>query len=79
MRISRRRASGFLFGALDVSLSRGAACSAAGTYAGVDELKIPSEVLAQLEQNVPGVLEQARWLEELPLDGLAPGFVFIPR
>jgi hypothetical protein len=36
-------------------------------------------VLAQLELSAPSVLEEARWLEELPLEGLTPGFVFIPH
>lgn len=79
MQITRRQATGFLFATADLSLSPGATSSGRTTFACVSDLKLPPEVLAQLENNVPNVLEQARWLEELPLDGLAPGFVFTPR
>jgi hypothetical protein len=45
----------------------------------IAELNLPSSALAQVEHMAPGVLAEARWLEDLPLDDLPPAFVFIPR
>jgi hypothetical protein len=79
MGVTRRQATGFLLATVGFSLTPGATASGGVGGAAIDELKLPSEVLAQLEHEAPGVLEEARWLEELSLEGLAPGFVFIPR
>lgn len=79
MRVTRRQATAILFVGGGVFLAPGAASFGAAEHAAIDELKLPSEVLAQLEQRAPGVIEEARWLEELPLEGLAPGFVFLPH
>ena len=84
MRMTRRQATSFMLASVGSSLSPGAT-SSSGEAAGaaIKELKLPPEVMAQLEHNVPNALEEARWLKELPLgslvDGLALGFVFIPR
>jgi hypothetical protein len=82
MRITRRQATGFLL-ATGLSLSPVAISSGEASAAAIKELKLPPEVLAQFEHNMPSVLEEARRLDELPLgglvDGLALGFVFIPR
>ena len=81
--MTRRQATGFLLASVGSSLSPRATSSGEAPGAAIKELKLPPEVLAQLEHNVPNVLEEARRLEELPLgglvDGLALGFVFIPR
>ena len=45
----------------------------------IHELNLPPEVLADLESFAQPVLAQARYLEELPLEGVDPGFVFIPK
>lgn len=45
----------------------------------IRELNLPADVLADLASFAEPVLEQARYLNELPLEGIAPGFVFIPR
>jgi hypothetical protein len=79
MPITRRQATGFMLATVGFSLSPKATASGGATGAAIDELKLPSEVLARLEHGVTDVLEDARWLEELPLDGLNPGFVFVPR
>ena len=38
----------------------------------------PSE-LREVAAGGERALREARWLEELPLDGVAPGFIFVPR
>jgi hypothetical protein len=45
----------------------------------IHELNLPPDVLADLKSFAEPVLEQARSLKELPLQGTAPGFVFIPK
>ena len=42
-------------------------------------LNLPAELQADLDQRVEAVLRESRWLEELPLDEVSPGFVFVPR
>jgi len=44
----------------------------------VRELNLPAELNQDMEQRAQRVIQEARWLEELPLDGVAPGFVFTP-
>jgi len=60
-----------------------AVSSPAGELSGgglpVDQLHLPAEVYADLKAFAEPVLEQARWLEELPLEGVDPGFAFTPR
>jgi len=77
--MTRRRATGFLIATVGLPLSPGATTSGESGGAAITKLKLPPEALAQLEHSARSVQEEARWLEELPLDGLAPGFVFIPR
>ena len=79
MPITRRQATCLLLASAGLPLSSGAARSGESGGGAITELKLPPEVLAQLEHSAPGVLEEARWLDELPLEGLAPGFVFIPH
>jgi hypothetical protein len=45
----------------------------------VHELNLPAEVLADLRTFAEPVLAQARLLEELPLQGVDPGFRFEPK
>jgi hypothetical protein len=45
----------------------------------VDDLGLPPEVRADLASFAEPVLREAAWLEELPLDGALPAFVFVPR
>jgi len=68
-----------LLASAGLPLSSGAAPSGESGDAGITELRLPPEVLAQLEHSAQSVFEEARWLEELPLEGLTPGFVFIPH
>ena len=42
----------------------------------IRELALPEELHAELDGRVRRAIEEARWLEELPLDDVAPGFVF---
>jgi hypothetical protein len=42
----------------------------------VRELELPAELLASAGERARRAIEEARWLEELPLDGVAPGFIF---
>lgn len=44
----------------------------------VRDLNLPSEMNQDMEQRAQRAIQEARWLEELPLDGVAPGFVFTP-
>jgi len=79
MPITRRQATCLLLASAGLPLSSGAAPSGESGDAGITELRLPPEVLAQLEHSAQSVFEEARWLEELPLEGLTPGFVFIPH
>jgi len=45
----------------------------------IHELNLPADVLADLESFAQPVLDQARLLEELPLQGVDPDFVFLAR
>jgi hypothetical protein len=45
----------------------------------IHELNLPADVLADLESFSEPVLAQALYLKELPLQGVEPGFVFIPK
>ncbi|GEM_PF-6433737 len=45
----------------------------------IHELKLPPDVFADLKSYARPVLAQARYLEQLPLQGVEPGFVFVPR
>ena len=40
------------------------------------DLNLPAGLREELEKRAEAVLREARWLEELPLEGVAPGFVF---
>lgn len=48
-----------------------------------NELKFPPDVLAQLARDAQGAIRQAEWLRDLPLggllDGVPPGFTFLPE
>ncbi|HUG54804.1 MAG TPA: hypothetical protein VMR21_14440 [Vicinamibacteria bacterium] len=48
-------------------------------FAGVDDLGLEAAQRADLEAFARPVLEEAAWLEELPLDDVDPAFVFVPR
>jgi L-asparaginase II len=47
--------------------------------AAIRELALPAELRAELDQRVQRAIEEARWLADLPLDDVAPGFVFHPE
>jgi hypothetical protein len=49
------------------------------TFAAVDDLGLDAGLRADLETFAQPVLQEAAWLEELPLDEIDPAFVFIPR
>jgi len=49
------------------------------TFAAVDDLALDAETRADLEAFAQPVLQEAAWLEELPLDDVDPAFVFVPR
>jgi hypothetical protein len=48
-------------------------------FAGVDDLGLPAEARADLESFAEPVLRDVAWLAELPLEGVDPAFVFVPR
>jgi hypothetical protein len=52
------------------------ATTAAEPPAAVRTLQLPPELLASLDARVQRAIEEASWLEELPLDDVAPGFLF---
>jgi len=43
------------------------------------DLNLPLEVLSDLEAFAQEVIRDVRYLDELPLEDVAPGFVFVPR
>jgi hypothetical protein len=43
------------------------------------ELHLTEAERRQIAKDVESALRQARWLLELDLDGVAPGFLFLPR
>lgn len=49
------------------------------TFADVDDLDLEPAERADLERFAQPVLQEAAWLEELPLDDVDPAFVFVPR
>ena len=49
------------------------------TFAAVDDLGLEPAQRADLESFAQPVLQEAAWLEELPLDDVDPAFVFVPR
>jgi hypothetical protein len=49
------------------------------TFAAVDDLGLDPAQRADLESFAQPVLQEAAWLEELPLDDVDPAFVFVPR
>lgn len=63
---------------LSLALAGPVSSRAAGCLS-VHELNLPGSVMADLEKSAEGALKQARWLEELPLEELPPGFLFLPR
>jgi hypothetical protein len=56
-----------------------AEAAARATFAAVDDLGLEPAVRADLEAFAQPVLQEAAWLEELPLDDVDPAFVFVPR
>jgi hypothetical protein len=49
------------------------------TFAAVDDLGLDAARRADLEAFAQPVLQEAAWLEELPLEDVDPAFVFVPR
>lgn len=49
------------------------------SFAAVDDLGLDPAQRADLERFAQPVLQEAAWLEELPLDDVDPAFVFVPR
>jgi hypothetical protein len=49
------------------------------TFAAVDDLGLEPALRVDLESFAQPVLQEAAWLEELPLDDIDPAFVFVPR
>jgi hypothetical protein len=43
------------------------------------DLHLPPDVLADLEVFAQEVIRDVRYLDELPLEDVAPGFIFVPR
>jgi hypothetical protein len=72
-RISRRR-----FGMELLALTAGASVSNAAPGRPIDELRLPPELLAELERQAEPVLRQAEMLAELPLKDVPPAFHFHP-
>jgi hypothetical protein len=58
------------------ALSATPAAAAADLPSAVRELQLPAGLLASVPERARRAQEEARWLEELPLDDVAPGFVF---
>ncbi len=48
-------------------------------FAGVHDLGLSPEARADLEAFAEPVLRDVAYLAELPLDGLEPAFVYVPR
>ncbi len=71
--ISRRTMVGFPFALAVPSSSRGVGCLP------IHKLNLPEPVMADVKKAAETALQQARWLEELPLEEVPPGFVFLPR
>jgi hypothetical protein len=44
----------------------------------IDDLHLDAATLEQLTREAERAIEQARWLQDLPLEGVVPGFVFVP-
>ncbi len=74
---------------LIAALAGGAGASSAGAqdtprtkspaFASVDDLGLTPETRADLETFAEPVLREVAYLAELPLDGVDPAFVFVPR
>jgi hypothetical protein len=65
--------------AMAAALSVAAPVGAQDVPPPVRDLQLPPELRAEIDQRARRAIEEARWLEELPLDGVDPGFVFSPE
>jgi hypothetical protein len=72
-KMSRRSVVGF------AALSLAPQVGAADDPPAIRDLHLPPELRQDLEQRAQRALQEAHWLEELPLDGVDPGFVFHVR
>jgi hypothetical protein len=45
----------------------------------IQELNLPPDVFADLKSFAQPVLAQVRYLKELPLEGVDPAFIFVPK
>jgi hypothetical protein len=45
----------------------------------VSGLRLPPQLESDLRSRAEAAIQEAKWLEELPLENVDPGFVFIPR
>jgi hypothetical protein len=52
---------------------------ASGDTPAIGALRLPPELETDLRKRAEVAIQEARWLEELPLDDVDPGFVFTPR
>jgi hypothetical protein len=52
---------------------------ASGHSLPIYDLGLPPDVLADLEVFAQEVIRDVRYLDELPLEDVAPAFVFVPR
>lgn len=48
-------------------------------FTGLDDLGLPADVRVDVESFAQPVLRDVACLAELPLDGVNPAFVFVPR
>ena len=72
-RISRRR-----FGIGLLTFAAATSVSIATPGGPVDELRLPPDLVAELERQAEPVLRQANMLAELPLEEVPPAFHFHP-
>jgi hypothetical protein len=51
----------------------------ASESAAISGLNLSAELETDLRKRAEAAIQEARWLEELPLHDVDPGFVFTPR
>ncbi len=78
--ITRRQLGGVLLVLSSLSCSASAQGETQATLRfPILELDLPPSVLPEIRREAEELLRETRWLEELPLENVNPGFVFIPH